>query len=78
MKKNGLETDIARLQDALEKAREKNKSLAGKLAAANAGKTRLQKELKKKSARKIEASSEQLQSLSNRLKGIDIRSWLSG
>ena len=76
MKKNGLETENARLQDALEKARKKNKSLAGKLATANAGKTRLQKELKKKGVRKIEVSNEQLQSLSNRLKGIDIRSWL--
>ena len=76
MKKNNLETENARLQDALKHAQKKNKSLAGKLATAKAGKTRLRKELKKKGARNVELSNEQLQSLSSRLKGIDIRSLL--
>ena len=75
MKKNDLEIENARLQDTLKQTHRNNKSLVGKLKTAKAGKTRLRKELKK-SARKIKVSAEQLQSLSNRLKDIDIRSWL--
>ena len=76
MKKNDLEIENARLQDELKKSRKMNKSFTEKLAVIKAEKTKLRRELKKKGVRKIEMSNEKLQSLSNRLKGIDIRSWL--
>ncbi|GHT36780.1 hypothetical protein FACS189435_0420 [Bacteroidia bacterium] len=65
MRKNNPETEITRL-------RKENKSLTQKLATANSRKSKLQKELKKKDEQKIELSKEQLQSLSNQLKDIDI------
>ena len=71
MRKNNPETEITRLG-------KENKSLMQKLAAANSRKSELQKELKKKDVQKVELSKEQLQSLSNRLKDIDILNLLSG
>ncbi|GHU83062.1 hypothetical protein FACS189415_4640 [Bacteroidia bacterium] len=72
MRKNNPETEITHLREKLEQVKKENKSLTRKLATANSRKSKLQKELKKKDGQKIELKKEQLQSLSNQLKDIDI------
>ncbi len=77
MEKNNLESENARLREEVKQLKRKNKSLDQRLATANSKKAKLQKELKKKDDPTIELSNEQLESLSNRLKDIDIRNLLS-
>lgn len=72
MKKDNQETEIIHLRQELGRAQKENKSLVQKLATANSRKSKLQKELKKKDVQRTELSKEQLQSLSNQLKDIDM------
>ena len=76
MKKNDPKTKIAHLKEELKQVKKENKALVKKVETANAKKSKLQKELKKKDVLKIELSKEQQQSLSNQLKGINIMSLL--
>ena len=76
MKQNNLETENARLQEEIKQVKKENKSLTKKLETSNSKKSALQKELKKKDVPKIEVSKEQLQSLSNQLKDINIQNLL--
>jgi chromosome segregation ATPase len=71
MKKNYSEAEIA-LQEELKQVKKENKSLTQKLETANAKKSKLQKELKKKDVQRIELSKEQQQSLSNLSQDINI------
>lgn len=77
MKKNNSEAENIRLREEIKQLKKENKSLDKKLSTANSKKQRLREELKKKDATSIEVSNEQLTSLSNRLKDIDIQNLLS-
>ena len=76
MGKNNQEVENIRLREEVKQLRKANKSLEKKLATANSKKQELQKRTKKKESQIIELSNEQLESLSNRLKDIDIRNLL--
>ena len=76
MGKNNQEVENIRLREEVKQLKKANKSLEKKLATANSKKQELQKRTKKKESQLIELSNEQLESLSNRLKDIDIRNLL--
>ena len=76
MGKNNQEVENIRLREEVKQLKKANKSLEKKLATANSTKQELQKRTKKKESQIIELSNEQLESLSNRLKDIDIRNLL--
>ncbi|MBC5646712.1 hypothetical protein H8S77_28100 [Parabacteroides sp. BX2] len=76
MGKNNQEVENIRLREEVKQLKKANKSLEKKLATANSKKQELQKRTKKKESQIIELSNEQLESLSNRLKDIDIRNLL--
>ncbi|MFR8356270.1 MAG: hypothetical protein ACLVEJ_11930 [Parabacteroides sp.] len=76
MGKNNQEVENIRLREEVKQLKKANKSLEKKLATANSKKQELQKRAKKKESQIIELSNEQLESLSNRLKDIDIRNLL--
>ena len=76
MGKNNQEVENIRLREEVKQLKKANKSLEKKLATANSKKQELQKRTKKKESQIIEPSNEQLESLSNRLKDIDIRNLL--
>ena len=76
MGKNNQEVENIRLREEVKQQKKANKSLEKKLATANSKKQELQKRTKKKESQIIELSNEQLESLSNRLKDIDIRNLL--
>ena len=76
MGKNNQEVENIRLREEVKQLKKANKSLEKMLATANSKKQELQKRTKKKESQIIELSNEQLESLSNRLKDIDIRNLL--
>ena len=76
MGKNNQEVENIRLREEVKQLKKANKPLEKKLATANSKKQELQKRTKKKESQIIELSNEQLESLSNRLKDIDIRNLL--
>ena len=76
MGKNNQEVENIRLREEVKQLKKANKSLEKKLATAKSKKQELQKRTKKKESQIIELSNEQLESLSNRLKDIDIRNLL--
>ena len=76
MGKNNQEVENIRLREEVKQLKKANKSLEKKLATANSKKQELQKRTKKEESQIIELSNEQLESLSNRLKDIDIRNLL--
>ena len=76
MGKNNQEVENIRLREEVKQLKKANKSLEKKLDTANSKKQELQKRTKKKESQIIELSNEQLESLSNRLKDIDIRNLL--
>ena len=76
MGKNNQEVENIRLREEVKQLKKANKTLEKKLATANSKKQELQKRTKKKESQIIELSNEQLESLSNRLKDIDIRNLL--
>lgn len=76
MGKNNQEVENIRLREEVKQLKKANKSLEKKLATANSKKQELQKRTKKKESQIIELNNEQLESLSNRLKDIDIRNLL--
>ena len=78
MQKSNQEIENSRLREEVKQLKKANKSLERKLATANSKKQELQKRSKKKEGQTIELSNEQLESLSNRLKDIDIQNLLPG
>ena len=76
MGKNNQEVENIRLREEVKQLKKANKSLEKKLATAKSKKQEIQKRTEKKESQIIELSNEQLESLSNRLKDIDIRNLL--
>lgn len=76
-KKMETEKDIQKLKAELAASKKEVKSLNNKLERSKSKIERQKAELKKKEIETIELTDEQLQSLSNRLPGIDIKSLLS-
>lgn len=72
MKKDKQKEEIAQLKKELKQIKKEKESLSQKLTVANKKTSDLQKELKKNDAKTITLSTEQIESLSNQLKDIDI------